>query len=139
MRYRSGLEKKFAKWLKSSRIPFEYETLHLNYQKMVHMGKCLACGGSAVAVNKIYTPDFILRNGIIIELKGKFTSQMRTKMLSVVRYNPDKDIRMVFSKDNWLTKNHNERYSDWCKRNNIKYHVMKDHRKPSIPIKWTRS
>ena len=138
MKYRSGLEKKFAKWLKSKRIQFQYESLKLKYMHSVFRGLCQDCQSTKVAIPKIYTPDFTLNNGVIIELKGKFTSQMRTKMLEVIRDNPDLDIRMVFSKDNWLTKSHKMRYSGWCKKNRIKFHVMKDHRKPSIPISWTK-
>jgi len=137
-RYRSGFEKRFAKWLKENKIAFTYEQTKFKYNHIIFQGKCLSCGGTQVAVQKDYLPDFQLKNGVILELKGKFTSQMRTKMKEVFRDNPDIDLRMVFMYDNWMTKKHTMRYSDWCKLNGIKFHVVKDKQKPTIPKSWTR-
>ena len=138
MRYRSGFEKKFAKWLTENKIKFEYEKNKLLYRHKIFQGQCGHCNSKDVYVNKDYLPDFVLKNGIFLELKGKFTSQMRTKMKEVFDANPGIDLRMVFMYDNWLTKKHTMRYSDWCKKNGIKYHVVKDKHKPTIPKTWTR-
>ena len=45
-------------------VPFEYETMNLYYE---------------VAEQRKYTPDVILPNGIILELKGRFTSNDRKR------------------------------------------------------------
>ena len=44
-----------------------------------------------------YCPDFILENGIVIEVKGWFTSADRTKMLAVKAQHPDLDLRLVLA------------------------------------------
>ena len=138
MQYRSGFEKKFAKWLTENKIKFEYEKHKLLYRHKIFQGKCNQCNSGEVYVQKDYLPDFMLANGIFLELKGKFTSQMRTKMKEVLADNKGIDLRMVFMYDNWLTKSHTMRYSDWCKKNNITCHVVKDKQKPSIPKSWIR-
>ena len=78
-RYRSGFESKLANQLQRSGVDFEYETLKIEYRKV-----------------STYTPDFILPNGIIIEAKGVWTVEDRTKHLLVREQHPHLDIRMVF-------------------------------------------
>lgn len=58
-----------------------------------------------------------------IEVKGYFDPAARQKMLYVMESNPDADVRMVFQVDNKLHKLRETRYSDWCKKHNIKYHI----------------
>ncbi|WP_295789405.1 endonuclease I [uncultured Veillonella sp.] len=78
-----------------------------------------------------YTPDFILSNGIIIEAKGLFLPEDRTKHLKVKEQHPELDIRFVFQADQWLTKSKKNKYSDWCKKNGFKYHIG-----DRVPIEW---
>ena len=80
-RYRSGFESKLAHQLKRSGVEFKYETLTIEYQKV-----------------STYTPDFILPNGIIVEAKGVWTVEDRTKHLLVRKQHPHLDIRMVFQR-----------------------------------------
>lgn len=47
-----------------------------------------------------YTPDFVLPNGIIIETKGRFTTEDRQKMRLIKLQYPQLDIRFVFSNAN---------------------------------------
>ena len=54
MRYRSGLEKRTAQYLRKHKVKFKYETLKIQWQDMRF---------------RTYTPDFVLPNGIIIETK----------------------------------------------------------------------
>jgi len=56
-------------------------------------------------------------NKIYIEAKGRFTSSDRTKMLRVKELHPDKDIRLVFMQDNYLTKRKIKRYTEWATDN----------------------
>ena len=111
---RSGFERIIAKLLRNGRINFKYEPFSLSY-----------------TIKRKYTPDFVLDNGIIIEAKGRFTSADRTKMLRVKETHPELDIRLWFQSDNWLTKKHTMRYSDWANKNGFKYHVGEE-----IPKKW---
>jgi len=60
--YRSRLEERLARWLEVNGQSFEYETLKLNY-----------------TVHAVYTPDFVLPNGVIIEAKGYFKPEDRRK------------------------------------------------------------
>ena len=103
---RSRLEAALASHMEAKGLPFEYEPkdAHLDYVKS-------------------YVPDFRLPNGILIEAKGFFSSEDRTKMLQVKRANPMADIRMVFKRDNKLNKKSPTRYSQWCERHGFKYHI----------------
>ena len=73
-RYRSKYEEDVCSKLHKSKVPFEYETINLYYE---------------ISEQRKYIPDIILPNGIIIELKGRFTSKDRKKMLLVIAQHPD--------------------------------------------------
>jgi hypothetical protein len=104
-RYRSGFESKLAHQLKRSGVEFKYETLTIEYQKV-----------------STYTPDFILPNGIIIEAKGVWTVEDRTKHLLVRKQHPHLDIRMVFMQaSNKINKRSKTTYAMWCEKKGIKY------------------
>lgn len=114
-KYRSKFEAKVAEFLRTKKVPFEYESIKLDYQ-LVH----------------IYKPDFILKNGIIIETKGRFLGKDRTKLRMVKYYHPNKDIRLCFMRDNYLYKGSTTKYSDWCKTHNFKYCIER------IPDSWLK-
>jgi len=127
MLYRSNFEKLCADELTNARVKFEYEPFQLEYFSKVRGGECEECGSRKVHKTRWYTPDFYVpRNKIIIEAKGKFMSANRTKMLDVIDAWPKYDIRMWFMYDNKLTKKSTVRYSDWCRRHGITYHVGKE-------------
>ena len=103
--YRSGFEETLASQLKRGGVNFEYETVKLKYVKKA-----------------TYTPDFILPNGIIIEAKGLFTAEDRTKHILIREQHPHLDIRMVFMNAyNKLRKGSNTTYARWCEKKNILY------------------
>ena len=105
--YRSGLEDKVSKQLQESGVPFEYETLKVQYE-----------------VNEIrrYTPDFILPNGIIIETKGRFVAADRKKHLLIQQQHSHLDIRFVFSNSRAkLNKGAKSTYADWCQKHGFLY------------------
>lgn len=104
-RYRSGFESKLANQLQRSGVDFEYETLKIEYQKVSN-----------------YTPDFILPNGIIIEAKGVWTVEDRTKHLLVREQHPHLDIRLVFmNAANKIRKGSDTTYAKWCDKKGIIY------------------
>lgn len=110
---RSGLEDKFAEYLRSQNIHYDYESVSVKYK---------------ISKTKIYKPDFPLQckykdKVILIETKGWFDAKDRQKILYVLESNPGIDLRLVFERDNKLNKKSNTRYSDWAKKNGIKYHV----------------
>ena len=81
----------------------------------------------------MFTPDFILPNGIIIEVKGLFNSSDRKKHILVKDQHPDLDIRFVFSNSkSKLYKKSKSTYRDWCIKHGFLY-ADKD-----IPQEWIK-
>jgi hypothetical protein len=78
-RYRSKFEAAVALSLTKRGLAFSYEGQALPYK-----------------IEAIYTPDFILPNGVIVETKGLFDSDDRRKMVAVKEQHPELDIRICF-------------------------------------------
>ncbi len=115
-RYRSGLEKVVAEYLKQNKKNFRYEDLKIEWKDLRY---------------RTYTPDFILDNGIIVETKGIFDNEDRRKHLAVREQHPELDIRLVFSNARAkLYKGSKTTYAMWCEKNNFLY----SHR--VIPPDW---
>lgn len=115
-RYRSKYEEDVCGRLDKAKIRFDYETINLHYE---------------ITEQRKYIPDVILPNGIIIELKGRFTAKDRKKMLLVIEQHPDLDIRMVFMRpNNKLNKHSKTTYAMWCDKNKIKW------ANKYIPVEW---
>lgn len=119
MRFRSGLEKRTAAWLKAQKVAFDYEKLRLPY---------------LVSETRTYTPDFqILSNGIIIETKGRFLPSDRKKHLLIKEQYPELDIRFVFSNPNAkIRKGSKTSYADWCDKHGFLY------AQEVIPTEWIK-
>lgn len=116
---RSGLEQKVCEDLKQRGVGYEYEQMKLRYIRPES--------------THTYTPDIVLANGIILELKGRFTAEDRKKMLLVQKAHPDLDIRMLFSNSkSKLSKASKTTYSDWCIKNGFQYCDK------SVPEEWTK-
>jgi len=115
--YRSGLEERIAEQLDKLGVEYKYEEVKLKYIKP--------------ASEHIYTPDFVLPNGIIVETKGRFLALDRQKHLLVRKNNPTLDIRFVFSNSNArISKTSRTTYAAWCEKNNFKYADK------TIPQEW---
>lgn len=113
--YRSRLEERLARWMEVNNLPFEYETLKLDY-----------------TVKAVYTPDFILPNGVILECKGWLKPEDRRKMLAVKKQHPELDIRFVFQAPyNTLTKQSKTTYAAWAERHGFPWTIYND-----IPLSW---
>ena len=50
----------------------------------------------AYTIQHLYTPDFVLPNGVVLETKGYWRPEDRRKVRQVIAENPDIDLRMVF-------------------------------------------
>lgn len=124
--YKSGFELTVAKFLDEHSIPFSYERQPYNFYTRITKGVCLECGAKDVYQRRHYTPDFFLDNGIILEVKGRFMPANRTTLIDFKEHNPDIDVRMVFMRDEWLTKGKKKKYSDWCEQKGFKYCVGMD-------------
>ena len=130
--YRSGLEESVAATLSGKGVGFKYESVVLSYTNKVRRGLCSACGSKLVVVRKNYTPDFVLDNGRIIEVKGRLTASDRAKLLAVRACNPDAVLVLYFGADNKLRKNSDKRYSDWATQHEFDYAIN------TIPRRWLR-
>ena len=99
--YRSRFEASVAQCLERDGIAAEYETNVLNYE--MH-----------------YIPDFVLKPAcgrvIYVEVKGYFPSADRTKMAAVARFNPELDIRFVFSTPHRRIGKGTMTYAIWAER-----------------------
>lgn len=118
-KYKSGLEAKTAKCLESLGVKVAYETLKIPF--------------TVPAKQRNYIPDFVLPNGIIVECKGRLDRDTREKMALVIEQNPDKDIRLLFMRNNKISKVSNTKYSDWCDKRNIKYAISEQ---GTVPESW---
>lgn len=118
---RSGLEKRTAEYLETNKIPFEYETMTIEYTVPSKVHK--------------YKPDFILESGIIVEAKGRFDAATRQKMAHVIEQNPDLDIRLLFQRDNTISKSSKTTYTAWCEKRGIKCHVSAS---GELPDDWLK-
>lgn len=81
---------------------------------------------------RVYLPDFVLPNGVILESKGRLTSDDRVKHLLLKEQHPDADIRFVFKVDNKLSPKSPTRYSEWCEKNGFPYCFIGD----GVPDEW---
>ena len=115
--FRSGLEERIAEQLDKAGVDYTYEEVKVKYIKP--------------ASQHVYTPDFVLANGIIVETKGRFLMADRQKHILVKRHNPTLDIRFVFSNSNArISKTSRTTYASWCDKNGFKYADK------TIPEEW---
>ena len=105
--YRSGLEIKVKDYLNEHKVKFKYEAIKIEWEDLMY---------------RTYTPDFILPNGLIIEVKGLFTAGDRRKHLAIKKQHPNLDIRFVFeSSKRKLSKGAKSTYATWCEKNKFLY------------------
>mgnify|MGYP003150342346 CR=1 FL=1 len=97
--FRSGLEVKVAEQLDSLGVDWDYEPFSIKFERPAQTSR--------------YTPDFLIEvNGLLVETKGRFTSQERKKFK--------------------LIKQSSTTYGMWCDRIGFPY------AKELIPTKWLK-
>lgn len=115
--YRSGLEATVCKELDDQGVDYEYESIKIPY--------------IPPSKERKYTPDVILDNGIIIELKGRFVTADRQKHRFIKSQYPELDIRFIFQNPrNKINKGSKTMYGDWCNKYDFKFAKM------HIPTEW---
>lgn len=101
-------------------IVYEYETEHIKFTQPSRA--------------RYYIPDIILttkdNQKIYVELKGKLDRDAQSKMRWVKEQNPELDIRLVFMRNNKMTKTAKKTYTDWAEQHGFPYAVG------SIPNEW---
>lgn len=117
---RSGFEKKIMAVLDALGVVYEYETEHIKFTQPERA--------------RYYVPDIILKTKdnrkIYVELKGKLDRDAQSKMRWVKEQNPELDIRLVFMRNNKMTKTAKKTYTDWAEQHGFPYAVG------SIPHEW---
>lgn len=105
---RSGLEDVICAELTKKGVKYEYETLTLEYIQPEKKRK--------------YTPDILLPNGIVVEVKGRWVTSDRQKIAMVKQQYPDMDLRMVFSNSKAkISKASKTTYGAYCEKLGIPY------------------
>lgn len=100
--YRSGLEIKLQEFFEENNIDAKYESFKIEWEDLRY---------------RKYTPDFLLPNGIVLEIKGLFTAEDRRKHLLVKKQHPEYDIRFVFENSKRrLSKKSKTTYAMWCEK-----------------------
>lgn len=109
--YRSGLEHTVADQIKKLGFKVVYEDPKSRISFV------------QPALDRTYTPDFVLPNGVIIETKGRFTLEDRKKHLWIQEQHGDMyDIRFVFSNSrSKIRKGSKTSYADWCTKHGFLY------------------
>ena len=116
--YRSGLYLKDSQYLDTKKIVFKYEAIKIEWEDLAY---------------RTYTPDFVLPNNIIIEVKGRFITQDRRKHREIKRQHPHLDIRFVFENSKRkLYKGAKTTYKEWCERYGFLYYDR------IIPESWLK-
>lgn len=116
-KYRSALEKRVADAAARKNCVCEYEPFKIDYSIPERITR--------------YTPDFLLPNGILIEVKGYWNAADRKKHRLLRAQHPELDIRFVFSNP-WsrIGKNSDTTYGDYCDKRGWQY------AKGEIPSSW---
>jgi hypothetical protein len=128
--FRSKYEWEQATRLVANDIFFAYENEQISFLDDVYNSVCLSCGGTDVGSQRVYNPDFYFpATQVYVETKGRFDEKSRRKMKNVCMQS-EKDIRIVFMYDNYLTKKKSMRYTRWCELNDIQCAVG------DIPLEW---
>lgn len=117
--FRSGLEDRNAAHMDKLGVPFDFEQFYIKYIVPAREAK--------------YTPDFVLRNGIIIETKGIWEVDDRKKHLLIREQYPTLDIRLVFSSSkSKIYKGSPTSYGDFCTKHGIPFADK------LIPLAWLK-
>jgi DNA-directed RNA polymerase subunit RPC12/RpoP len=128
---KSIFEKTVGESLNERGFEFEYEPVKIRYKHSIRGAKCSECSSNVVYKLRTYTPDWSITGyTFYIETKGKLSVEERQKFESLKNSQPDLDVRFVFMKDNWLTKAHKKRYSEWASDNNFRWSIG------DIPDEW---
>lgn len=122
-KFRSGYEAKAYKSLEGRGYDFTYEEEKLPYLVPPR--------------NAYYLPDMVVTREdgtkVYLEFKGQFSAADRQKMELVIAQHPDKDIRLVFMRNNKLRKGSKTSYTDWCAKRGIKCTVSAT---GFVPASW---
>ncbi|WP_255663310.1 hypothetical protein [Acetobacter sp. UBA5411] len=79
-----------------------------------------------------YYPDYVLGNGVCLEIKGFWDDEDRMKLKCVKAAYPDADIRILFNNPrSKIRKGAKTTYGEWCEKHGIPYA-----KGPTVPPEW---
>lgn len=113
MAFKSGFERTVNANLLSRNVKFTYETLELPY---ILEGK--------------YHPDFILDNGIVVEVKGVLDKESKRKMVAVKKYHPEVDLRFLFMDASKKIPGTKQSHGEWATKNGFPW------AEGTVPSEW---
>lgn len=133
VQYRSGYEAKIREDLDRREVAYDYEKYKYSlWLKGLHH-VCDKCGSKYTSKAVTYTPDFSFGAKLRVEAKGKLTARDRKLALAMKAQRPDVDYKMMFQRDNRLSKTSVTKYSDWATKNGIDYVIG-----TSVPQEWLK-
>jgi hypothetical protein len=127
---RSKFELSVQRSLKEAGVKFRYEAETYDLWDTVTGSKCAECGSKTIQKRIRYTPDWFLEHGVIIETKGIFTGLDRKK-ITLLRQQHGVEVKMLFMRDNKISRYSNTRYSDWCEQHGFDYAIGTE-----VPKEW---
>lgn len=135
--YRSGFEDKVRQQLDAAGVKYEYEPFSVEWIRKITSGICLSCGDRGVGQRCDYTPDFVCTSPsgkeVWLEVKGYLDGPDRTKLRAIKEQHPDKDLRLVFQRDNIIKGTKNKtRYSEWATKYGFKWAIKE------VPKEWIK-
>ncbi len=106
--FKSQLEARNAGHLEQLGEKIDYETIKIPY--------------TVPESQHSYKPDFRLRNGIIVEVKGKLEPKDRAKHLLIQLQHPQLDVRFVFQRPfDVIYKGSKTTYADWAEKHGFRW------------------
>lgn len=105
--FKSKLEVRISKELKKQKAQYEVDAFDY-------------------VIKKKYVCDFTVptKHGpVYLEVKGYFSQEDRAKMRAVKECNPNIDIRLVFDRDNKLSKKSKMTYGEWADKYGFPYAI----------------
>jgi hypothetical protein len=116
-KYRSAYEARVAAVLVRAGLKFSYETVKIAFTRP--------------ARESVYTPDFVLPNGILVETKGRLSYDDRYKHQLVKAQHPELDVRLVFANaSNKIVPRSKTTYGEWATKQGITW------AEGEIPKEW---
>ena len=117
--FRSKAEEDIYNILEENKVSYSYEKGRIDYEWKE---------------SKSYIPDFfLLNNGIILEVKGRFKIEDRKKHLFIRQQKPWLDIRFIFTNPRAkLYKNGKMTNGTWCEKYKFKYCSIRE----GVPSDW---
>ena len=103
-KFRSDLEGQVADQLDKQCVKYRFEPRWIRYQ-----------------IEKKYKPDFLLPNGILIEVKGWFKAEDQRKHKLIKEQHPELDIRFVFGKLKSKVQGGRFTCLEWCEKYDFQY------------------